>query len=155
MKSRSRHNSTKKSFMIFFTMTLRPFIKYHSPPIKSLFSPVAELINMPWLIHEQQKGPNFLKNKPISKSFDYFWNVCKELLAKKLNIRSNLWEVFLKNTVSESPSACNFVQERTPAQLYSYEFIEFSGWLLLSLSIAIICQQHFKQNVRIMRATIF
>ena len=32
MKSRSRHNSTKKSFMIFFTMTLRPFIKYRALP---------------------------------------------------------------------------------------------------------------------------
>ena len=31
MKSRSRHNNIKKGFMIFFTMTLRPFIKYHSP----------------------------------------------------------------------------------------------------------------------------
>ena len=30
MKSRSRHNSTKKGFMIFFTVTLRPFIKH--PP---------------------------------------------------------------------------------------------------------------------------
>ena len=32
MKSRSLHNSTKKGFMIFFTVTLRPFIKCHSPP---------------------------------------------------------------------------------------------------------------------------
>ena len=32
MKSRSRHNTTKKGFMIFFTVTLLPFIKYHSPP---------------------------------------------------------------------------------------------------------------------------
>ena len=33
MKSRSRHNSTKKKdFRIFFTMRLRFFIKYHSPP---------------------------------------------------------------------------------------------------------------------------
>ena len=32
MKSRSCHNRTKKGFMIFFTVTLRSFIKYHPPP---------------------------------------------------------------------------------------------------------------------------
>ena len=32
MKSRSRHNSKNKGFMIFFTMTLQPFINYHSTP---------------------------------------------------------------------------------------------------------------------------
>ena len=32
MQARSRHNSTKESFMIFFTVTLRPLIKYHSSP---------------------------------------------------------------------------------------------------------------------------
>ena len=32
MKSRSLHNSTKKRLYDFFTVTLRPFIKYHSPP---------------------------------------------------------------------------------------------------------------------------
>ena len=32
MKSQSRENSTNKGFMIFFSVTLRPFIKYHSPP---------------------------------------------------------------------------------------------------------------------------
>ena len=32
MKSRSLHNSTKKGFTNFFTVTLRPFMKYHSPP---------------------------------------------------------------------------------------------------------------------------
>ena len=31
MKSRSLHNSTKKGFNNFFTVTLRPFMKYHSP----------------------------------------------------------------------------------------------------------------------------
>ena len=31
MKSRSLHNSTKKGFMISFTVTLGPFMKYHSP----------------------------------------------------------------------------------------------------------------------------
>ena len=32
MKFRSRHNSTKKGFMIsFLTVTLRPLIKYHAP----------------------------------------------------------------------------------------------------------------------------
>ena len=33
MKSRSHHDSTKKGFMIFFTVTLRSFIKYYSPPL--------------------------------------------------------------------------------------------------------------------------
>ena len=32
MKSRSRHNSTKKGFVIFFNVTLQPFTKYYSPP---------------------------------------------------------------------------------------------------------------------------
>ena len=32
MKSQSRHNSTKKGLINFFTVTLRPFIKYHSAP---------------------------------------------------------------------------------------------------------------------------
>ena len=31
MKSRSLHNRIKKDFMIFFTLTLRTFINYHSP----------------------------------------------------------------------------------------------------------------------------
>ena len=38
MKSRSLHNSTKKGFMNFFTVTLRPFMKYHSPPPPSFLS---------------------------------------------------------------------------------------------------------------------
>ena len=31
MKSRSLHSSTEKGFMVFFTVTLRPLMKYHSP----------------------------------------------------------------------------------------------------------------------------
>ena len=31
MKSRSLHNSTKKGFLIFLTVSWRPFMKYHSP----------------------------------------------------------------------------------------------------------------------------
>ena len=79
--------------------------------IESLFCPVAGLINMPWLHgiktrHEQQKEPNYLKNKPFSKSFNYFWNACKELsqkktLEKKFNFQSSPPEVFLNNTVLE------------------------------------------------------
>ena len=39
-------------------------------PIQSLFRPIAGLIIMPWLYglktrHEQQKQPNYLKNKPF------------------------------------------------------------------------------------------
>ena len=33
MKSLSLHNSTKKGFIFFFTVTLRPFMKHHSPPL--------------------------------------------------------------------------------------------------------------------------
>ena len=36
MKSQSLHNSTKKGFIIFFILTLRPFMKYHSPPLFSV-----------------------------------------------------------------------------------------------------------------------
>ena len=96
------------------------------------------------------------------KSSNYFWNACKELpssplkknLKKTLNFQSTLPEVFLKNTVLESLFylACNFV-EKTLAQLFFYKFCEFSEWLLLS--IAIICQEYFKLNVRRIRATIF
>ena len=32
MKSRSPQNSTKQGFMIFFSVMLRLFMKYHSPP---------------------------------------------------------------------------------------------------------------------------
>ena len=32
MKSRSLHNGTKKRFLMFSTVTWRPFMKYHSPP---------------------------------------------------------------------------------------------------------------------------
>ena len=32
MKSWSLHNSTKKGFLIFFTITWQPFMKYHSLP---------------------------------------------------------------------------------------------------------------------------
>ena len=62
---------------------------------------------MPWLHnlkarHEQQKEPDYLKNKPFSKRSNDFWNNCKKLIQKKINIWSSLPEVFLKNTVSES-----------------------------------------------------
>ena len=33
------HNGTRKGFMIFFTVTLQPFLKYHSPlcfPLRSI-----------------------------------------------------------------------------------------------------------------------
>ena len=48
MKSRSRHNSTKKGFTVFFTVTLRPFIKYQSPPNNAMnsfkdMSPLARM----------------------------------------------------------------------------------------------------------------
>ena len=36
MKPQSPYNSTKKEFMIFFTVTLRLFMKYHSPPLFSV-----------------------------------------------------------------------------------------------------------------------
>ena len=47
----------------------------------------ARLINLPWLHgiktrHEQQKEPNYLKNRPFSKSYNYFWNAYKELPIK-------------------------------------------------------------------------
>ena len=38
MKSRSRHNSTKKGFIVFFTVTLRPFTKYQSLPSNAMNS---------------------------------------------------------------------------------------------------------------------
>ena len=78
----------------------------------------------------------------------------KKNLKKTLNFQSTLPEVFLKNAVLESLLylACNFLK-KTLAQLFFYKFCEFSEWLLLS--IAIICQEYFKLNVRRIRATIF
>ena len=51
---------------------------------------------------KQQKESDYLKKKPFSKSSNYFWNTCEELLEKKLSIHSSLLEVFLRNNVSES-----------------------------------------------------
>ena len=53
----------------------------------ALFRFNARLINLPWLRgmktrHGQQKEPNYLKNKPFSKSYNYFWNAYKELSIK-------------------------------------------------------------------------
>ena len=69
--------------------------------IESLFCPVAELI-MAWFHglktrHEKQKSSDYLKIKPFPKITNYFWNISRELLEKKLNIQSSLREVFLKN----------------------------------------------------------
>ena len=36
MKSRFPHNNTKEGFIFFFTVTLRLFMKYHSPPLFSV-----------------------------------------------------------------------------------------------------------------------
>ena len=55
-------------------------------------------------MNSKKKEP--LKNKLFSKTPNYFWNACEELanrnLKKKFNFPSNLLEVFLKNTASES-----------------------------------------------------
>ena len=56
-----------------------------------LFRPVAGLMTMLWLHglrnrHKQQKGPDYLENKPSSKSSNYFRNACKELLGKYKNL---------------------------------------------------------------------
>ena len=79
---------------------------------------------------------------------------CQKKTWNKINFQSNLPDVFLKNTASESlfQSACNFVKKETAEQFFSYEFCEFSERLLLS--IAIICQEHFKLNVRRIKATV-
>ena len=63
-----------------------------------MFPSVARLINMPWLLgiktrHEEQKEPNYLKNKLFPKSFNYFWNACKEL-SKKMFEKSIFRAVF-------------------------------------------------------------
>ena len=62
---------------------------------------------MPWphgskTGHEQQKEPDYLKNKPFSKSSNYFWTACKELLEKKKQYSEQSYVSVLKSTVSES-----------------------------------------------------
>ena len=89
--------------------------------MQSLFCHVAGHINLLWLHglktrREQQKEPNYLKHKLLSKSFNYFWNACREVLEKKLNIESSLPEVFLTLWILEEggggsgglPSVCFF-----------------------------------------------
>ena len=103
-------NTNLKTFKLVLTFT-----KYVREPWlnnanfkKSIIRSAARLINMSWLHyiktrHEQQKEPNYLKNKPYSESSNYFWNAWKELSKKceKSNFQSSLLEVLLKNTVLE------------------------------------------------------
>ena len=124
----------------------------------------AGLINMPWLYsiktrREQQKEPNYLKNKLFSKSSSYFWNVCKELPKKTLKKHIIFRAIFRKCSLRTLCQALSFLiglqlcYKETPAQLFSCKFFELSRWLLLS--IATICQEHVKLNVRRMRAMIY
>ena len=119
--------------------------------IKSLFVFVASLINMPWLKgtktrHEQEKEPNYSKTNLFQMRIKNSKNMWKKIFF----FQSSLPEVFLKNTVLESlvnrSAAWNFVEKGTPAQFFSHKFCEFSGRLLLS--IATICQEHLKLNMR-------
>ena len=50
-------------------------------------SSIISIINLPCLHgiktrYEQQKEPNYLKNKPFSKSYNIFWKEYKELSIK-------------------------------------------------------------------------
>ena len=63
---------------------------------------------MPWLNglktrHEQQKEPDYLKVEPFSKSPNYFWNACKEMLKCKSLLQSQSFgSVFKKHCVEVS-----------------------------------------------------
>ena len=118
-----------------------------------------------------------MKNKPFLKSFKYFWNtVHVKNCLKKLNIQKLLsggvlykvilkkfskvigkdlcWSLFLnwfatllKKKLRDSWFPMNFAKFlRTP-------FLQNTSGRQL-LSIAIICQDHLKLNVRKMRTTI-
>ena len=96
--------------------------------MQSLFCHVAGLINLLWLHglktrREQQKEPNYLKHKLLSKSFNYFWNACREVLEKKLNIESSLPEVFLTLWILEEGGRGG------PVDFCHYVFLVFSYWL--------------------------
>ena len=96
--------------------------------------------------HEQQNEPDYLKNKPFSKSSNYFWNACK-LLEKKLNVQSSFPEVLLK-------TLCRSLFFNRPATFLK-KGLQLSGLRLQLLSVRIICQEHFKVNMGRMRAKIF
>ena len=75
----------------------------------SLFRFNARLINLPWIHdmkarHEQQKDPNYLKNKPFSECYNYFSNAYNELLIKIKNnlilkavFRKRSWKTLLES----------------------------------------------------------
>ena len=105
---------------------------------------------MPWLHgmktrHEQEKEPNYLKNEPFSKSS---WNACRELPKKceKNNFQSSLLEVFLKKHCVEVSFQISLPTATLFFRHSYFPFCELSGRLLLS--IAVLCQEHFKLNVR-------
>ena len=84
MKSRFRHNSAKRGFMIFFTVTLQPFIKYHSPP---LFS--SRKITKSTETHSSAMRDVIIEQPP-DESFDIF---ISDDLRKvgKINVRNALF----------------------------------------------------------------
>ena len=93
-KSRSRHNSTKKGFMIFFIVTLRPFIKYHSLP---LFSATQ--------CHEKRWDPatHYAWRNYWTASW-YIWNACiicfeqlreSSVSLKTIKTLESLWSHYL------------------------------------------------------------
>ena len=88
--------------------------------------------------HQQQKEADYCKNKSFSNSSNCFWNMCKKLLEKtsypeSVVRRCSLKKMFLKisqilqeNTCAAisflQQSACNFVENKALAQLFSSEF---------------------------------
>ena len=105
------------------------------------------LDSLTWTAKRAQLFENLSKNVPIISGMRV--RNCQKNV-KKINFLSSLPEVFFK-TLSWSlslnkPATCNYVLKGAPAQLFSYIYCELSGQMLLI--IAIICQEHFKLNVR-------
>ena len=75
-----------KKFLIFVMFTLAWLLWQYNRCFVLLLDSWTCLGSMVKTRHEQQKESNYSKNKPFSKSSNYFWNACKEL-SKRLIFR--------------------------------------------------------------------
>ena len=79
--------------------------------------------------NEQQKEPDYFKNKPFSKSSEYFWNAYKKLLQKtsypktvvrRCSLKHMCWSLF-----SNRPAT--FWKKRFRHSCFPMNFVKFLG----------------------------